>query len=64
MLSDQSSSNARDRDRTHEFLARGVRHVRITATTLPPGARASVFEVQVYGTEKVPAPAGAAALTR
>ncbi len=62
MLSDQTNSDGRDQDRTHEFLARGVRHVRITATKLQAGAWASIFEVQVFGTEKVPAPAGAAAL--
>ena len=57
MLSDQTRSERRDRDRTHEFLARGVRYVRVTATGLADGAWASIFEVQVYGTNKVPAAA-------
>ena len=34
MLSDQTKSVERDQDRTHEFLARGVRYVRVTATGL------------------------------
>ena len=34
MLSDQTKSDERDQDRTHEFLARGVRYVRVTATGL------------------------------
>ena len=62
MLSDQTKTDSRDQDRTHEFLARGVRYVRVTATSLQPGAWASIFEVQVHGTQKVPAPARAAAL--
>ena len=57
MLSDQTKSVERDHDRTHEFLARGVRYVRVTATGLKEGAWASIFEVQVYGTNKIPAPA-------
>ncbi len=58
MLSDQTRSDARDQDRTHEFLARGIRYVRVTVTGLKGGAWASIFEVQVHGTNKVPAPAG------
>jgi putative heme-binding domain-containing protein len=58
MLSDQTKSDDRDQDRKHEFLARGVRYVRVTATGLKDGAWASIFEVQVLGTNKVPAPAG------
>ncbi|MGP0065364.1 MAG: discoidin domain-containing protein [Isosphaeraceae bacterium] len=58
MLADQTKGDARDQDRTHEFLARAVRYVRVTATGLPNGAWASIFEVQVFGTNKVPAPAG------
>jgi putative heme-binding domain-containing protein len=58
MLSDQTRSDARDQDRTHDVLARGVRYVRVTVTGLKDGAWASFFEVQVYGTDKVPAPAG------
>jgi putative heme-binding domain-containing protein len=57
MLSDQTKSVERDQDRTHEFLARSVRYVRVTATGLKEGAWASIFEVQVYGTNKVAAPA-------
>ncbi len=57
MLSDQTKSVAREQDRTHDFLARGVRYVRLTATGLKEGAWASIFEVQVYGTNKVAAPA-------
>ena len=57
MLSDQTKSTERDQDRTHEFLARGVRYVRITATGLKDGAWASIFEVQVHGIHKVAAPA-------
>ncbi len=64
LLSDQTKTDSRDQDRTHEFLARGVRHVRVTATGLQGGAWASIFEVQVHGTQKVPAPGGAAALPR
>ena len=56
LLSDQTKTDSRDRDRTHEFLARGVRHVRVTVTGLQPGAWASIYEVQVRGTQKVPAP--------
>ena len=37
MLSDQTKSDERDQDRTHEFLARGVRYVRVTATGLKDG---------------------------
>ena len=55
MLSDQTKSQQRDQDRAHEFLARGVRYVRVTATGLGSGAWASICEVQVYGTHKVPA---------
>ena len=58
MLSDQTRTDERDQDRTHEFLARGVRYVRVTVTGLKDGAWASIFEVQVYGTNKVSAPAG------
>lgn len=59
MLSDQTGTEGRDRarNRTHPFLARQVRHVRVTVTQLPPGARASLAEVQVLGTDRVPAPA-------
>ena len=57
MLSDQTKSVERDQDRTHEFLARGIRYVRVTATGLKEGAWASIFEVQVYGAHKVAAPA-------
>ena len=57
MLSDQTKSDERDQERTHDFLARGVRHVRVTATGLQEGAWASIFEVQVFGTNHVPAPA-------
>jgi glucose/arabinose dehydrogenase/type 1 glutamine amidotransferase/HEAT repeat protein len=57
ILSDQTKSVERDQDRTHEFLARGVRYVRVTATGLKEGAWASIFEVQVYGTNKIAAPA-------
>ena len=64
MLSDQTKTDSRDQDRTHPFLARGVRYVRVTATSLAAGAWASIFEVQVHGTQKVPAPARAAALPR
>ncbi len=60
MLSDQIRSTDRDQDRTHEFLARGMRYVRVTVTGTQDGAWASIFEVQVHGTNKVPAPAGAA----
>jgi type 1 glutamine amidotransferase len=55
MLSDQTDSGQRDQDRTHEFLARGMRYIRVTAVKLPPGTPASICEVQVYGTNKVPA---------
>ena len=61
ILSDQTQNNERDQDRTHEFLARGVRYVRVTATALKEGAWASFFEVQVYGTNKVPSPISRAA---
>lgn len=63
MLSDQTGTDGRDRDRdrTLPFLAREVRHVRVTVTQLPPDARASLAEVQVLGTDKVPAPTRAAA---
>jgi putative heme-binding domain-containing protein len=57
MLSDQTKSTERDQDQTHEFLARGIRYVRITATELKEGAWASIFEVQVHGIHKVAAPA-------
>ncbi len=55
MLSDQTKSPERDQDRTHEFLARGVRYVRVTTTRLREGAWASIREVQVYGANKVAA---------
>ncbi len=58
ILSDQTRSAERGKDRTHEFLAREVRLVRITTTELPAGVVAGIVEVQVHGTEKVPAPAG------
>jgi type 1 glutamine amidotransferase len=61
MLSDQTQNDRRDRDRTHEFLARGVRYVRVTTTKLQPGSRASLLEVKVHGAERVPAPTGASA---
>jgi putative membrane-bound dehydrogenase-like protein len=57
MLSDQTKSVERDQDRTHEFLARGIRYVRVAVTGLKDGAWASIFEVQVYGAHKVAAPA-------
>jgi type 1 glutamine amidotransferase len=64
MLWDQTQSDARDQERTHDVLAREVRFVRITVTRLQRGAWASFFEFQVFGTEKVPAPAGASATPR
>ncbi len=64
MLSDQTRTDERDQDRTHEFLARGVRYVRVTVTGLKDGAWASIFEVQVYGTNKVSPPAGSATSAR
>ena len=57
MISDQTKSAEREQDRTHKFLARSVRYVRVTATGLKEGAWASIFEVQVYGTNQVAAPA-------
>ncbi len=63
MLSDQTRSNERDQDRTHDFLARGIRYVRVTATSLSEDAWASIFEVQVFGTNHVPVPASAAPST-
>ncbi len=57
-LSDQSKTSSRDQDRTHPILARGIRHLRIDVLGLRPGAWASIYEVEVHGTEKVPAPAG------
>jgi type 1 glutamine amidotransferase len=56
MLSDQTKSHERNQERLHAFLARGIRYVRVTATGLQPGAWASIFEVEVHGTERVPAP--------
>ena len=55
-LSDQTRSNERAQDRTHEFIAKGIRHVRVTVTGIGGGSWASFFEVQVFGTNKVPAP--------
>ena len=55
MLSDQTKSHARDQQRLHPFLARGIRHVRVTGTGLHPGAWASIVEVEVHGTQQVPA---------
>jgi putative heme-binding domain-containing protein len=54
-LSDQTKSDDRDQDRTHDFLARGVRYIRVTATGLKEGAWASINEVEVFGTNHVPA---------
>ena len=54
MLSDQARSDARGQDRTHEFLARGLRYVRVTVVGVKGDGWASIFEVQVYGTDKVP----------
>lgn len=59
-LSDQTGGASKEQDRTHEFLARGVRYVRLTIAKLPAGAGASLCEVQVHGSQKVPAPAGTA----
>jgi putative heme-binding domain-containing protein len=56
MLSDQTKSHERDQARTHDFLATDVRYVRVTATGLKEGAWASIAEVQVFGTNHVPAP--------
>jgi putative heme-binding domain-containing protein len=63
MLSDQTKSNERDQDRVHDFLARAIRYIRVTATELKDGAWASIFEVEVYGTLTVPAPKKGATTT-
>ncbi len=59
MLADRTKSKlvVHAREHVHEFLARGIRYVRITATALPPGTRASLCDVRVHGIEKVPAAA-------
>ncbi|WP_422928643.1 DUF7133 domain-containing protein [Singulisphaera sp. PoT] len=64
LLSDQSKSTERDQERTHKFLARGVRYVRMTLTGLEDGHWGSFFEFEVLGTNMVPAPVGAGASTR
>jgi putative heme-binding domain-containing protein len=58
-LADQTRSTDRDQERSHDFLARGIRHVRVAVTGLKEGAWASIFDVQVFGTRHVPAPAAA-----
>jgi putative heme-binding domain-containing protein len=58
-LSDQTKSRERTQDRTHEFRARGIRHVRLAITGLQFGSWASIVDVQVYGTKRVPAPTAA-----
>jgi alpha-L-fucosidase len=57
ILSDQTKGTVRERDRTHEFLARDIRYVRVTTAASTNGLPASIVEVQVYGTNKVAAPA-------
>ncbi len=58
MLADQTQSHERKRERLHPFLARGIRYIRVTATKLQPGSCASIVDVEVHGTRRVPAPAG------
>ena len=64
-LADQTNSDAREPRTARTISWPGASaSMRITATKLQPGAWASIFEVQVFGTERVHAPAGAAALPR
>ncbi len=64
LLSDQTQTKERDQERTHKFLARGIRYIRLTLTGLEDGHWGSFFEFEVLGTNMVPAPAGAGASTR
>jgi len=64
MLSDQSNTKERDQERTHKFLAREVRYVRLTLTGLEDGHWGSFFEFEVFGTNMVPASPAAATRPR
>ena len=50
-------AGAPTRSETHQFNARGIRHVRLTTTGLEAGHWASFFEFEVHGTKMVEPPA-------
>jgi putative heme-binding domain-containing protein len=60
-LTDQTQSQSTDQEREHRFNAKGIRHVRLTATDVEPGHWASFFEFELFGTKTVEAPASAVA---
>ncbi|WP_435018733.1 DUF7133 domain-containing protein [Tundrisphaera sp. TA3] len=62
ILSDQTKASATDADRTHKFDARGIRHVRLSVTSLGEGQWASLYSFEVLGTKLIePGSAKAAA---
>jgi type 1 glutamine amidotransferase len=69
VLADEASSDTVGQVREHEFVAccgapppgKGVRFVRLNVTGLQPGRWASLYEFEVFGSEKVKPAAGAAA---
>jgi putative heme-binding domain-containing protein len=61
MLSNQTDSNERSRDRSHDFIAGAIRQVRVTVTGLETDSWASIREVQVFGTKEVAATTAAEA---
>ena len=61
LLSDQTRNNSRSQVRDHKFDAKGIRHVRLTATEVDPNHWASVFSFEVFGTRPAPAASKAGA---
>ena len=56
LLSDQTATTDNHQDRTHRFDAKGIRHVRLTATGLNSGAWSSFYEFEALGTKLVERP--------
>jgi hypothetical protein len=49
MLSDQTKTDSAKQSQKLTFAAKDIRYLKVTATELPEGSWASIFELKVFG---------------